>query len=155
MDIVILNEIDSLFLSPDIDDWDEIRALGISAIIDLDGDLDIGVPTVPNEMLYIYFPIHDTDVPDLVKLHGVARLGASLVDNGQKVLCHCLLGFNRSALVAGLIMVYLGMSGSDVVAQLQQRRAGALYNEEFARYLGSLPAMDYLQPSDSNAVGRG
>lgn len=138
MDVVLLNENGNLFLSPDIDDWATIEALGISVIIDLDGDLDLGVPTIPNQMLYIYFPIYDENLPDLIKLHAVARLGASLVEQGHKVLCHCLMGFNRSALVAGLILVYFGMSGEEVVKQLQSKRAGALYNETFADFLRSV-----------------
>ena len=127
-----------LFLSPDIDDWEPLKEYGISAIIDLDGDLDIGVPTVPNHMLYIYFPIYDENLPDLEKLHAVARLGASLVKSGQRVLSHCGMGLNRSALVAGLILTYLGMSGEDAVARLRERRPGALYNDNFALYLQSI-----------------
>jgi len=98
---------------------------------------DIGVPTIPNQMLYIYFPFNDDHLPDLEKLHAVARLGASLVAAGHKVLCHCLMGFNRSALLAGLILVYLGMTGEEVVKLLQSKRAGALYNETFVGYLRS------------------
>ncbi|MBL8208336.1 MAG: dual specificity protein phosphatase family protein [Blastocatellia bacterium] len=141
MDVVLVNESGNLFLSPDIDDWETIAALDITVIIDLDGDLDIGIPTLPNRMLYLYFPMYDEDLPDLPKLHAVAQLGATLIEQGHKVLCHCLMGFNRSALVAGLILVHLGMSGEEVVTHLQSKRAGALYNETFARYLQSLPAM--------------
>ena len=105
MDIVQLDEKNLLFLSPDIDDWHPLEQSGISVIIDLDGDLDIGVPTLPNHVLYIYFPIYDENLPDLDKLHAVARLGATLVERGHKVLTHCRMGFNRSALVAGLILM--------------------------------------------------
>jgi len=48
------------------------------------------------------------------------------------------MGFNRSALVAGLILNKLGMPGPAAVARLRQRRAGALFNEQFAGYLESL-----------------
>ena len=138
MDVVLINE-NGLFLSPDIDDWQTIKEYNISVIIDLDGDLDIGVPTIPNEILYIYYPIYDEHLPDLVKLHAIGKLGAELVANGHRVLCHCLMGFNRSALVAGAILVALGMSGAQAVSLLQERRPGALYNETFAAYLQSLP----------------
>lgn len=139
MDIVQLDERNLLLLSPDIDDWPLLVRSGISAIIDLDGDLDVGVPTRPNEVLYVYFPIRDDDLPDLGKLHAVARLCATLVRSGHKVLTHCQMGFNRSALVAGLALVYLGMTGEAAVALLQSRRPGALFNEVFADYLRSLP----------------
>ncbi len=145
MDIVQLDEKRMLFLSPDIDDWPCITECGVSAIIDLDGDLDIGVPTVPNHILYVYFPIYDEDLPDLGKLHAVARLGATLIESGHKVLTHCRMGFNRSALVAGLILMYLGMSGEGAVELLRSRRPGALFNETFACYLQSLSNL-YLRP---------
>ncbi len=54
-------------------------------MIDLEGGLDVGVPTVPNQVLYIYFPILDEDLPDLEKLDALALLGATLV--GQATTC--------------------------------------------------------------------
>jgi hypothetical protein len=45
--------------------------------------------------------------------------------------------FNRSALVAGLILVELGWSGTRALDRLRERRPGALFNEVFAAYLGS------------------
>src|ERR1051325_2569711 len=131
MDLVRLNETGSLFLSPHIDDWELLHQHGITAVIDLDGDLDEGVPTMPNHMLYVYFPIYDDELPDLAKLHAVARLGASLVESGHRVLSHCGMGLNRSALMAGLILTYLGMRGDHALTLLQDRRARAPYNENF------------------------
>ncbi len=62
-------------------------------------------------------------------------LGAHLIRHGQKVLAHCGLGFNRSALLAGLILTELGHDGASAVERLRQRRPGALFNERFAEYL--------------------
>ncbi len=50
----------------------------------------------------------------------------------------CGMGFNRSALVAGLILHTLGMPGPRVVERLRERRPGALFNERFAAWLESL-----------------
>jgi protein-tyrosine phosphatase len=99
----------------------------------------LGIPNIPNHMLYVYFPIFDDDLPDLNKLHALAKLGAQLVANGEKVLAHCGMGLNRSALVAGLVLTYLGMKGEDAVALLRDKRPGALFNESFASYLTALP----------------
>jgi protein-tyrosine phosphatase len=139
MDLVALDESRQLFLSPAIDDWKPIEENGISAVIDLDGDLDLGIPTVPNHMLYVYFPIFDEDLPDIQKLHAVAKMAARLIENGEKVLAHCGMGLNRSALIAGLILTYLGMKGDEAVDLLRQKRPGALFNEKFAAYLTNLP----------------
>lgn len=139
MDLVPLDEQRQLFISPSIDDWKPIEDYGITAVLDLDGNLDLGIPNIPNHMLYVYFPICDADLPDLNKLHALAKLGARLVANGEKVLAHCGMGFNRSALVAGLVLTYLGMKGEDAVALLREKRPGALFNENFAAYLTALP----------------
>jgi protein-tyrosine phosphatase len=129
-----------LFISAAIDEWEVVRANDIDVIIDLDGGLDDCIPTVPNHCLYIYFPIADDDqqLPNLVKLRAVARMAAALVSQGHRVLSHCGMGFNRSALMAGVILVELGMTGTEAVARLRQRRSGALYNEMFSTFLESI-----------------
>jgi protein-tyrosine phosphatase len=139
MNLVPVDEQSHLFISPSIDDWKPIEDHGITAVIDLDGNLDLGIPNIPNHLLYVYFPIRDEGLPDLNKLHALAKLGARLVANGEKVLAHCGMGFNRSALVAGLVLTYLGMKGEDAVALLREKRPGALFNENFAAYLKALP----------------
>ncbi len=125
-----------LFISPAIRDWSHLDTAGVRVVIDLEGGIDHGVPVLPNHTLYLYFPIFDENLPDLDRLHGIAQLGARLVRSGQPVLSHCGAGFNRSALVAGLILVELGWSGAEAVKRLRERRPGALFNETFAGYLG-------------------
>jgi protein-tyrosine phosphatase len=142
MELVQLDDRGRLYLSPAIDDWESIHEAGISAVIDLEGEIDHGIPTVPNQMLYIYFPIYDDELPDLQKLHAIAKLAASLVEKGERVLSHCGLGLNRSALVAGLTLTYLGMSGEEAIRLLREKRPGALFNETFAGYLQSVLPSD-------------
>ena len=138
MELFQVDDTGRLFISPAITDWQRLTLHSIDTVIDLDGDVDAGVPTIPNHCLYIYFPIYDEELPNLKKLHGIARLGAELVREGHNVLSHCGMGFNRSALVAGLILNQLGMSGPDVVHRMRERRPGALFNERFAEYLLTL-----------------
>ncbi len=128
-----------LFISPAIEDWSLVLSRGIDAVIDLDGGIDAGVPTSHNKQLYVYFPIFDDDLPDPVRLTAVVSLGSNLVRSGHRVLSHCGMGFNRSALVAGLILHDLGMPGPAVVERLRERRPGALFNDRFAEYLIGLP----------------
>jgi protein-tyrosine phosphatase len=138
MDIVLLDDHGRLFLSPKIDDWEPLEAHDISVVFDLDGDLDSCIPTTPNRVLYVYFPIFDEELPDLPKLHALARLGADVIASGHKVLSHCGMGFNRSALLAGLILTHLGFSGREAVTLLRAKRPGALFNTVFADYLLSI-----------------
>src|SRR5215467_9730400 len=67
-------------------------------------------------------PILDGELPDLDRLHAVAKLGADLIRRGDRVLAHCGMGLNRSALMAALILRYLGMDGEAAVARCRERR---------------------------------
>lgn len=127
-----------LFISPVIHDWTVVTQRGIDTVIDLEGGLDVGVPTAPNECLYVYFPILDEQLPNLNKLHGVASMCASLISHDHHVLSHCGMGLNRSALVAGLTLHKLGMPGPEVIIRLRARRPGALFNDQFAAFLDAL-----------------
>src|SRR5215475_5762316 len=109
MDLFQVDDSGQLFISPAIDDWDVLSRHGVDTVIDLDGGLDPDVPTAPDHWLYIYFPIFDEDLPNLAKLQAIGILGASVVQAGHRVLSHCGMGFNRSALVAGMILHQLGM----------------------------------------------
>ena len=140
MDIVQVDDNGRLFISAAIDDWTTVEPYEIDTVIDLEGGLDTCIPTAANCCLYIYFPIDDDNeqLPNLIKLRAIAQLGASLVREGHHVLSHCGMGFNRSALVAGLILTELGMPGAMAVERLRERRPGALFNDRFADYLSSI-----------------
>ena len=128
-----------LFISPIIEDWSEIAAQGIDAVIDLEGGLDECIPTLPGACLYVCLPIYDEELPDASRLEAVAMMGAHLIRGGHRVLSHCGMGFNRSALVAGRILHALGMTGPDIVDRLRDRRPGALFNEIFEAHIRQLP----------------
>ncbi len=134
-DIVPMDDDQHLFLSAGIEDWKPILDHGINVVVDLEGGVDHDVPTLANRFLYIYLPIHDAEMPDMDRLHAVSKLGAELIRRGDRVLVHCGMGLNRSALMVAVILMYLGMPQSQVVDHVRARRPGALYNEVFAEYL--------------------
>ena len=142
MQLFQVDESGALFISPAVAEWAPLQERGIDTVIDLDGGLDHCIPTVPNQILYVYFPIFDEDLPNLAKLNAVADLGAALIRTGHRVLSHCGMGFNRSALVAGLILLRLGVSGPDAIRRLRACRPGALFNEVFAAHLQTLVPCD-------------
>jgi hypothetical protein len=146
MELFQIDDHGRLFISPAIENWDALERYGIDTVIDLEGGLDSCIPTMANRCLYIYFPIDDDNeqLPNMIKLRAIARLAASLIATGHRVLSHCGMGYNRSAFVAGLIMIELGMSGPDVVARLRERRPGALFNDGFAAYLAALTGSAFL-----------
>src|SRR5689334_19721951 len=118
-----------LYISPAIVEWEPIFNAEIRVVIDLEGGLDQGVSTRPGHLLYLYHPIFDEQLPDLCTLHAMGRMAADLIRQGHRVLAHCGMGFNRSALVAGVILTELGVTGADAVQMLRARRPGALFNE--------------------------
>lgn len=127
-----------LFISPIIHDWAMVAEREIDTVFDLEGGLDVGVPTEPEQMLYVYFHFADNGLPNADKLDALAEFAASLIRRKHRVLVHCGMGFNRSALVAGVTLHKLGMSGREAVARLRGRRPGALFNETFADFLIAL-----------------
>jgi protein-tyrosine phosphatase len=138
MNLFQVDDDGALFISPAIQEWPPIQDRGIDTVIDLEGELDHCIPSVPNEILYIYFPIFDEELPNLVKLNAIADLAAHLIRTGHRVLSHCGMGFNRSALVAGLILCRLGVSGPEAVRRLRGCRPGVLFNQVFAAHLESI-----------------
>ncbi len=143
MDLFQIDDDGRLFISPALDAWDCAGNCGVDVVIDLEGGLDACIPTDANACLYIYFPIIDDDLelPPVNTLRAIARLAATLIADGHRVLSHCGMGYNRSALVAGMILVELGMPGPMAVERLRARRPGALYNDGFANFLTSQTAL--------------
>jgi predicted protein tyrosine phosphatase len=140
MELVAINEDETLFLSGEIEDWGALRALAIDTVVDMEGTIDPGVPDAPDAILYIYHPILDEELPDLARIEALGVLVADLVRYKRRVLIHCRMGLNRSALVAATALTYLGMTGEQALAHLRERRPGSLFNETFAAYVQALPA---------------
>jgi len=139
MELFPIDDDGLLYISGDIDDWNFVAPHGIDVVIDLDGGLDACIPAETNYCLYVYFPFEDDDqsLPNMTKLQAVADLAATMIREGHRVLTHCNMGFNRSGLVAGLILKSLGMPGAAALLRIRERRPGALYNDRFAEYVAS------------------
>ena len=140
MELLAINAAATLFVSGEIDDWACVRQWGIDTIVDMDGSIDPGIPEAPNQVLYIYWPILDEDLPPLPRLEALGRLVADLVGSDHRVLVHCRMGFNRSVLVIATALTHLGMSGEQALQHLRELRPGALFNETFAEHVRTLPA---------------
>jgi len=123
-------------------EWVPVHALGIDAVVDLFGTLDPGVPTEPNSILYIFWPIADhAELPNLEILHVLVDAVVRLIQLNHKVLVHCHRGKSRSGLVNALVaMKILGINGAEAVDLVRRQRPGALANPVFAAYLEALPA---------------
>jgi len=146
MDLFPVDDAGLLYVSPEIIDWRPLVDQKIRLVIDLEETIDADVPTLPNNLIYVYFPFADADLPDLVKLHSLGKLVAEMVRSRRASLIHCSMGLNRSPLMAGIALTYLGMNGPEALKLLREKREGALYNPVFASYLASLSAHPELPP---------
>jgi protein-tyrosine phosphatase len=140
VEIVAIDTDETLFVSGEIEDWAALRERGIDTVVDMDASVDAGLPETANTILYVYHPILDEDLPDLVKIEALGRLVADLVSADHRVLVHCRMGFNRSVLVVATALTYLGMTGQAALDHVRERRPGALFNETFAAHVAGLPA---------------
>lgn len=142
MKLYQIDDAGSLFISPALESWQPLTDQKITTVFDVDEEPDPMLPTVSGGgFLYVYFWFEDRGLPDLVTLHNLGRLGADLIACGHRVLSHCGMGHNRSALLAGVMLTYLGHSGEEAIARIRARRQGALYNHVYSDYLASLPVM--------------
>jgi len=123
-------------------DWEPIHAHKIDVVVDLHGTLDTGVPTAPNSILYVFWPIEDhPELPDVRMLDVLTDMAAREIIDGHKVLAHCHKGKSRSGMFNAIVaMKLLGIDGRAAVELVRRGRPGALGNTSFVAYLESLPA---------------
>jgi protein-tyrosine phosphatase len=128
-----------LFLSKRLVEPYDFTSLGLDAIVALDDWEYTWSPPVPENHLYLHFPIDDPDTVDR-KTRQVAGLVADLVEAGHRVLVHCVQGLNRSGIVVARALMFLGYSAEEAVDLVRRRRGldegfGALGNERFVEWL--------------------
>lgn len=85
-------------------------------------------------------PYRPIDQKSAQVIHGLSRKLSSYIQSGKSVLVTCAQGMNRSGLITGLTMVYLGWSGVDAVQTIRAKRRQsdgmtALFNPIFAQYV--------------------
>jgi hypothetical protein len=77
---------------------------------------------------------------NLSPAHQAASLVAVFARKGRKSLVTCAMGMNRSGLVVALALRdLLGLTGSEAMAMVREKRPGSLFNPAFSEYLESLP----------------
>lgn len=130
--------VERLYQSSTLDgcSWEEIRALGVQAIFDMEGSLDALVPSDVGN-LYVHFPLEDADYiyGDGTELLTLGQFAFDLWSSGLTVLAHCSQGCNRASLITAQVLELSGMSPDEAIGQLRSRRPCALSNETFVEWL--------------------
>ncbi len=115
------------------DDWEEIRALDVSAVVCLvpDHEIDAKSPeyaealrtgSVPGEVWRL--PIEDFGAPDdAQRFESLVRRAAERLRSGDSVLAHCAAGIGRTGMFATAVLLALGFSPDE--AERRVRDAGS------------------------------
>jgi protein-tyrosine phosphatase len=143
-----------LFLSKRLVEPAGFASLGVDAIVALDDWEYTWSPPVPENHVYVHFPIHDEDTVD-PKTRQIAKLVASLVTADHRVLVHCVQGLNRSGLVVARSLMFMGFEAAEAIALVKRSRGldegfGALSNERFVTWLLSEEGSSNEEATPSN-----
>lgn len=111
----------------------------ITHVVDLEGEID----DIAKSVVYIYWPIYDGDLPNLLELWDLATkiddwTTADAIKPACNVLTHCQGGVNRASLVNGCVLFLRGYRGQGLIKKIRKGRPGALTNWKFREYLENL-----------------
>ena len=93
---------------------DEIDELGLTAEQSL---------CLEHQIEYIHFPITDRDIPS--SKHKTAELVnrlRKLLANGTSVVIHCRMGIGRSSIIAGAVLLNVGLTNDEIITEIEKSR---------------------------------
>ncbi|GHJ49897.1 hypothetical protein Cs7R123_72390 [Catellatospora sp. TT07R-123] len=73
-------------------------------------------------MRFEHFPVGDHDVPEFAPYQALTARLAAEVTAGAYVVAHCWAGIGRSGLIAGGVLIQLGLSARQAMDRLVERR---------------------------------
>ena len=103
-------------------------------VIDVAGEMPAPYRLGAGRWFVRVFPDLDGEIPMLPRLRALAAEVACDLrtnDGPERLLVMCHHGMNRSALVTGLVLRELGLSGAEAVSRIVAARPGALSNRAF------------------------
>jgi hypothetical protein len=117
---------------------------GFDASVDV-GGWDQSVELVGRDYTFLLLD----DVPwieDADAIHALGRAVADMVASGRRVVVNCAAGMNRSGLIVGRALIFLGYAPREAIRLIRAARGPkALYNRAFEEFL-------LLDCSDSSAA---
>lgn len=146
-------------------DLDAIAAWGASTVVSLieDHEFDLlhvrqlGVEVRERHMGWLHLPIVDVSIPqpdfdDSWKHKGEAL--RATIRNGFNVAIHCRGGLGRAGMIAGQVLVELGMEPERAIAEVRRVRPGAIETIQQENYVRGLKAVPEHQAGTSEEAIR-
>jgi len=93
---------------------------------------------VPSGVEYKEETMYDTSEgsPDSGNAWALAAWAFKRVKSGRTTLIHCQAGLNRSGLITGMVMMLMGWTAEEAIAEMRKRRSNAvLINPAFEQFL--------------------
>jgi protein tyrosine phosphatase (PTP) superfamily phosphohydrolase (DUF442 family) len=111
------------------EDIPAVAHVGITHVVDTRSERSDDAQALAKEHIQLlYLPTRDTKPLTIGQMKEGARWVSERMKQGGRVLIHCEHGVGRSALLATAVLVYDGMSASDALHLIQQRRWQAAPN---------------------------
>lgn len=91
---------------------------------------------------YLNFPIPDRGLPARLKAIELAKQLLDKLKSGEHVVIHCRAGIGRTSLIAGAVLILLGLKPEAALKHLSQARGLQVPDtEEQAQWLFKLPVL--------------
>ena len=109
---------------PERGDAEELRAMGITALVSLTRRAPFDPP--PPDLEVLHLPVVDMAAPSPEQMErAIGFLGAA-VDGGGKAVVHCVAGIGRTGTVLAAWLVARGADAEEAIALVREARPGSL-----------------------------
>lgn len=120
--------------------WNELCALGITAVINLRNEHQDKFST-PFPVAYLWLPTEDHTDPTPQQLIMGAQIINFLVKNNHRILVHCKMGIHRSATMVVAYLIYSGLSKEDAIWKFREKGSRLYGSDEQQKTLDQFIAL--------------
>jgi atypical dual specificity phosphatase len=113
---------------PDPSDAEELRELGITAVVCLTRRPVFAAP--PKGMKLLHLPVVDMSAPTQAQLEEATRFLDEAIEGGGRAVVHCLAGQGRTGTVLAAYLVSKGEEPEEAIHRVRRARPGSIETAE-------------------------